>query len=126
MKLEDQVCTFRQAKRLKELGINQKSLFYWKENEIQTNICYKSFKETTERILLSCNKYYSAFTAAELVQMNKSCSGFTYSERKDKWYKGWKVDGLVYFTSFAETCADKLISSLENEWVTNYEINQRL
>ena len=29
MKLEDQVCSLELAKRLKELGVPQKSLFYW-------------------------------------------------------------------------------------------------
>jgi len=29
MKLEDQVCSLELAKRLKELGVEQESLFYW-------------------------------------------------------------------------------------------------
>ena len=29
MKLEDQVCSLELAKKLKELGVKQDSLFYW-------------------------------------------------------------------------------------------------
>ena len=58
MKLEEQVCSLELAKRLKELGIIQLSLFYWHWN---TGI-------GKYELLDECNfgDYFSAFTAAEL------------------------------------------------------------
>jgi hypothetical protein len=64
MKLEEQVVSLELAKKLKELGVKQESLFYW-----------KSFY-TGDAVLVTgkpqkSNKYnsYSAFTVAELGEM---------------------------------------------------------
>jgi len=70
MKLEKQVCSLKLAKKLKELGVKQESLFYWWR-------CYadESDKEIWN---LDYGKYYkedgmegmcSAFTVAELGEM---------------------------------------------------------
>jgi hypothetical protein len=36
MNIEDQVCSFELAKRLKELGVKQESFFYWADGSIVT------------------------------------------------------------------------------------------
>ena len=61
MKLEDQVCSLGQAKRLKELGVNQDSFVYW----------IKHNKESSQYCLVNENGFdkshlISAFTSAEL------------------------------------------------------------
>lgn len=65
MKLEDQVVSLELAKKLKELGVKQESLFYWQacpENLICLRPAYieLGYKDTPERVVIS------AFTVAEL------------------------------------------------------------
>jgi hypothetical protein len=59
MKIEKQVCSLEVAKKLHELGLEQKSLFYWLNGDIVQGygICAK------------ISKVYSAFTVAELGEM---------------------------------------------------------
>lgn len=62
MKLEDQVCSLDLAKRLKELGVKQESLFYWKQGNSDLFIGYRTISESAPTIA-------SAFTVAELGEM---------------------------------------------------------
>jgi len=68
MKLEEQVCSLELAKKLKELGVKQESLFYW-------NICHDCEKEYPFGSVnweISYEKNHgeniSAFTASELLE----------------------------------------------------------
>ena len=45
MNLEKQCCSLDLAIKLNELGITQKSWFYWKQNEIQTVVTERQMKE---------------------------------------------------------------------------------
>lgn len=75
MNLEQQVCSFDLAKRLKELGVKQESTWYWWENTEKLGEAYLHVDErnlvgtqTTElrtnyKSIPCC---YSAFTVAEL------------------------------------------------------------
>jgi hypothetical protein len=62
MKLEDQVCSLELAKRLKELGVKQESLFYWVSIQGKYFIQYAIFVDSEYQSQLT----YSAFTVAEL------------------------------------------------------------
>lgn len=63
MNIESQVCSLELAKRLKELGVKQKSFFKYEVKKDGYLTIYHS-KAT------SCaNEYYSAFTVAELGEM---------------------------------------------------------
>src|SRR5437016_1342304 len=73
MKLEDQVVSLELAKKLKELGFKQESLFYWVisrndgktydlECELQCGLCSRSFNGNREGAI-------SAYTVAELGEM---------------------------------------------------------
>lgn len=69
MKLESQVCSLELAKRLKELGVKQESLFYWKDIVGTKEGCfykevsmYKDYHIGGVDFELLC----SAFTVAEL------------------------------------------------------------
>lgn len=60
--LESQCCSLESAKKLKEIGFSQESLFYWVETISGSFITYKEDFE-------GLNKYkdcYSAYTASEL------------------------------------------------------------
>jgi hypothetical protein len=66
MKLENQVCNLELAKKLKELGIKQKSYFYWQ------SCCNGWLLSESEYFCTTCEapvKTISAFTVAELGEM---------------------------------------------------------
>ena len=71
MELEQQVCSLELAKKLKELGVKQESLWYW-------NMITKEFKDYEGKSpIIACEIYsnsrlwenFSAFTVAELGEM---------------------------------------------------------
>lgn len=59
MEIEKQVCSLEQAKRLKELGVKQESLFYW----------YENYDKPCDAYVVSRTKEASAYTVAELGEM---------------------------------------------------------
>lgn len=73
LSLEDQVCAIEHAKRFDEIGITQKSLWYWCESKdkdikpeiLQGTLNYYDYNTTEKQI----SKIYSAFTVAELGKM---------------------------------------------------------
>ena len=60
MNLEDQVCSLELAKKLKELGVKQESIFWWIEFVNGWELRFATFKVPT------LNDVISAFTVAEL------------------------------------------------------------
>lgn len=63
MKLENQVCTLEQAKRLKELGVEGESAFYWRfESGMRWRLAPRGYFDPEEEGV----ETYSAFTVAEL------------------------------------------------------------
>ena len=79
MEPEKQVCSLELAKRLKELGVEQESLFYWVWFDTKFDICYKDSSGRFQNIdepfkvydMYPC--YYSAFTVAELGEALPMC-----------------------------------------------------
>lgn len=73
MKLEDQVASLELCKRLKELGVNQESLFYWIKLIEGGDLDYDLINDLDFRNLLEStqqgNRCFSAFTVAELGEM---------------------------------------------------------
>lgn len=136
MKLQDQVCTLEQAKRLKELGVKQEGFLVW----------FKS-----GRIMVStpddCGHVVAAtaFTVAELGQLlpgkfqyndeecfvdsTKYCTDITWlSGIHTVNAHGKPVIALKYFPgqTEAQTRASMLIHLLEKNDVTAEEVNKRL
>jgi hypothetical protein len=68
MKLKDQCCALELAKRLKELGVPQNSIFVW---EYEDDHCYgiKFFPYAVVPNDFNSFKLYSAYTVAELGEM---------------------------------------------------------
>src|ERR1044072_9188911 len=142
MKLSDQVISLADAKRLKELGISQHSLFV-----------YVNFPETEFRPELTCIIYspspddykdpgeiFSAFTVSEHGEMFPTDllhdSGHHYT-----WYHRfcWKGHSLgysqvgghdhieiVWFTTEIAARAALLIHLIEHAWISVEEINKRI
>lgn len=68
MPIEKQVCSLGLAKRLKEAGARQKSLFYWERNHSKDE--QKLFPSRLVRHNQNVNfAYFAAFTCAELGEM---------------------------------------------------------
>jgi hypothetical protein len=65
MNLEQQVCSLELAKRLKELGVKQDSLFYWHTGIVPQGLVTKEW--VSERNVSAST--YSAFTVAELGEL---------------------------------------------------------
>ncbi|MDP4145615.1 MAG: hypothetical protein Q8936_14205 [Bacillota bacterium] len=70
MPLEQQVCSLDLSKRLKELGIKQKSLFYWINPEYTIdNVHEIIYEQNTYINPPKPDFYYSAFTTAEVMNL---------------------------------------------------------
>lgn len=73
MKLEDQVCSLEFAKKLKELGVKQESLWYWVEKSelINGKAVYSWVFSLDQRPIdfAITEPGLSAFTVAELLNM---------------------------------------------------------
>ena len=87
MKLEQQVCTLEQAKKLKELGVEQKVLYQWKVNDVQTVVIDTPMAMWIERYVPPVgNAFYAAFTVAELGVMLPEEIGHKYNEHSSYYY----------------------------------------
>jgi len=144
MKLEQQVTSLEISKRLKELGVNQESLFKWNfplktKDEKEYGYPDSEFEPrlfTEEQWELYAEDYnppvsvmYSAFTVAELGEMLKNTGyqkdGNGYFRNtfwfKDAWYSSMDTDNKTPAIT-ADTEADArgkmLIYLLENKLIT--------
>lgn len=128
MKLENQVCTRQQAEKLKELGVQGKSL-----------LVYKGKNKLPEAMSLSERKakksqWVSAWTVAELgimlqarLQPGHSFMGLD----RMYWYHTWQKYGKIQpilgpYDSEAQARAAMLIHLLETKYLTADKVNARL
>lgn|SRR5574341_172240 len=127
MKLEDQSASLESAKRLKELGVKQSSLFYHIVNSI-SEIRYEGCKMREDPIDGGVIRYYSAFTVAELGVLLPAGYDTMYTTGE-----GWRCydhDGNDFqveaFKTEAECRAEMLIHLLQRNIITAEECNKRL
>ena len=139
MKLENQVCTLENAKKLSEIGIIQGAslFFYNKDGSIQ----YNSHRSTGH--YKDAEHCFSAFTVAELAVMlgddcsysfdeNKVNAQFSKSE-KPHWIAAYTIGAfngkeqwLEFGDTMAEACARLLILLIEKGKRNPEECNKRL
>lgn len=143
MELHQQCATLQQTKRLKELGVNQKSIFVHYENtgKILATFFGKEHEnfEDQDVYVMACGMY-SAFTVAELgVMLPESCDMLdsepiyfskcenAFGEGKVLWSPNLiTIDLQKGFQTEAECKASVLIYLLEKKEITAEEVNARL
>lgn len=101
MRLLDQVVSLELAKNLKDLGVEQKSVFAWVIKRDPRNM--KDFELIQFPVEKLIREVYSAFTAAELGEMLPDNFHGTESGSEGTFYKTYKLQGLWY-------CEDRLDS----------------
>lgn len=126
MKLQDQVCTLEQAKKLKEFGVAQKGYFQWQETtNSEPYVNHTVFGESTNE------NEYAAFTVAELGVMLPDVN-ILYDKLQpllEAKYGDVNDDNMaVFFADIfkAKEVADWLIYLLQNNHITAEQVNQRL
>jgi hypothetical protein len=131
LKLEDQVCSLELAKRLKGLGVNQDSWFYWC---ITAPILTSSGTDYAPqwRELHLLDKYtrkkfdyidsYSAFTVAELGEMLPAANPSSRAKDETGWYMNVinpleKWHEMFPCNTEADARAKMLIYLIENDLI---------
>lgn len=134
MKLENQVTSLELSKRLKELRVKQKSLFYW--SEVVDNFHEKPSLLYSSKGKIPENKsgfykatdgsgweenFFSAFTVAELGEYLKDVSSEVMEKLPQK-YKDMDDNEMSHFLFSADKWAEVLIYLLENNLLSSNEV----
>lgn len=142
MILEKQVCTLEQAKRLKELGVEQESIFVW--GALNNSLWYIAEHKRPNK---DTDNTYSAFTVAELGVMLPTKIKALYPKQdannfeiclyfeNDSFVVCYENHGLYHSYATVATSqgdteakvrAAMIIHLLENGIITPEEVNARL
>lgn len=128
MKLEQQVVSLDLAKRLKELGVEQDGLFYWKYSngtlekvsniQIDTELVYG--QQPVKPKTLGTWTTVSAFTVAELGEMlkNEEVELPTYLSSTKEWAIVYETTLISGASTEANARAKMLVYLLENNLTT--------
>jgi len=132
MKIENQVCSLELAKRLKELGVKQESIWAWcldRPHRDSWVLWTSRYPETWEG-----NERYAAFTAAELGEMlpllidvEGTLTSWEGAKDGSGNWETWLEDGKAHLVgnkivekTEADARALMLIHLLENKLITLY------
>jgi len=90
--MEKYVCSFKLAKKLKELGVKQESHYFWQETGSSLLLVTKYAAGCCQEVqkTLTIN-YYSAYTVAELGEMLPEIDGITAYPIPEKIDGTWSV-----------------------------------
>ena len=93
MRLEQQVCSLDPAQRLKELGVQQESLFYWSDTGSGQHVFYHTDFDGRSHAATTA---LSAFTATELGEMLPPIT--VYTQHRDGWLIQCKTERSINAT----------------------------
>jgi hypothetical protein len=128
MTIQQQCCTPTQGERLKELGVKQKSLFYW-HPYFKVPVFGESFAPHPNFVKIQvCNdkaNAYSAFTVAELGQM-LPCGYDTFKTPDNEWCAYIDGGDGVRFPTEASARAALILRLIESGATNITEINDCL
>jgi len=130
MKLENQVVSLELAKKMKDLGFKQDSLWWWVINQDSAFTDWGLESQRYIKYYKKDNKeYYSAFTVAELGEMlpvqtiiDKQNSYFDFYKEKQGWFcvansKNYKGIMVKIAENLADAMAKMLIWLKENSYL---------
>jgi len=118
MELQKQVCNQELSKKLRKLGVSQKSYFYWVIT-LTTDYHISIYDGELPDCLLCRNDVYSAFTVAELGEMLGLFTN-THKNASGTWVVSWNGQGNDIGKSDdteADARAKMLIYLLENNLI---------
>lgn len=137
MKLESQVCSLELAKRLKELGVKQNSIFYYQGTKDEIEREHGMILEFGKVLQHKEADFFSAFTVAEFGEMlpvkisandvgEESTYGETWLtiEHSDGWWVSYENSNHQMLVeqcnaaTEAEARAKMLVYLLENQLIT--------
>ena len=118
MKLENQVVSLDLAKRLKEVGVKQESLFVWYTNPWQHKTGLEIRKKAEENLLVGHADYCAAFTVAELGEMLPEDESFRIKHTTGE-CNIWRDDEVFSGDTETDARAKMLIYLLENKLISN-------
>lgn len=116
MKLEQQVVSLEIAKRLKELGVKQESLFWWEYNgSFEYKVIYGRRLEDEKK----SGRYISAFTVAELGEMLREEESElpTYLSSTHEWVAVYETTLIGGAETEADARGKMFIYLLENKLI---------
>jgi len=135
MKIEDQVCSLELAKKLKELGVGQESLFHWEDCPNPKKYGHSEWEIKNEWDTHFVNSGWgpAAFTVAELGEMLPYQIG-EVDKDDEGWMQCWKDENglwayqiimvgialkhIVRDKNEADARAKMLIHLIENKLIT--------
>lgn len=136
MEMSDQVCSVEQAKKLKEIGVKLKSIFYWSENikpEPIEKIKLNNFWDGNHG-LREDSEYFNFYPAYTVAELGVLLPGYIYFQLESHFFSySWvgcprtysiHVGSVMTFygQSEAELRADCLIWLIENQFVNPKEL----
>lgn len=125
MKIEKQVCSLIQSNKLRELGIKQKSFFYWYYKWLQTAVLVDIEHSLAP---IECPEYTtSTFTMSELgVMLNVTIDGVLPEKYNKKEVNAWFALNAKYYQTEADLRAGILIYLIETGLLAVRTCNSRL
>lgn len=123
--LTQQVSSLELSQKLKELGVNQESLFYWrKKNSTEYVLSYYLSIPLSPVEMEESGRYVSAFTVAELGEMLPEYGCETMKVGNNRWRVTYPCElwednqALFEADTEADARAKMLIYLLENKLMT--------
>lgn len=127
MKIEKQVCSINQSNKLKELGIKQKTFFYWFKNWQDKYVLVDVGYSSPPKEKPNPNEVASAFTMSELgAMLNVTIDGVLPKKYNIKEINAWFEINTKLYKSEVDLRAGILIYLIEAGLLNLNTCNKRL
>lgn len=103
MELKKQICSLEFSKQLKELGVKQESVFYWRKIDMNGKVFWEPEYEMTINPFKTLESI-SAFTVAELGEMLPNY--YTTGRSENNNYNCWRIRSSEKKLNFFDLSSD--------------------